>query len=597
MRPYQNALLGGALIAAMAAGVHASADDGGAPPWSPAGYYEHPAITESSGYQTSRAHDGVYWTLNDSGNPAALYAVRADGELIAEIAVQGAENYDWEALAGDRQGNLWIGEIGNNSRQRQDLALFVVSEPNPFHDVETEVVARYPYRYPAENVDAEGLFLVGGVPHIVSKESDRAVLYRFPALREGEQVVLETVGELPSARLVTGADISPGGRRLVVCTYDAFWVYKVPEASDDLTAFTRATPISLPNSFGPEAVAFDGHDIILSSESRNVYHVPEWWYERALPFPPSDLATTEELVDAAKPRHGALSVESYRAAGAPISGSHLALAGFSAAELLLSSDSDARGGSITLPFASPHADRYSIEVVLTRGPEYGVVTCSVDGDAISGEYDPAAESVLPGATARFGPVSLAAGDHRVRILTTPGSKLGLAGVRAVSGATFARKYRVLGPFERDTWEHIDTPLPPESDTHARFVGMDGEQIGWRDATADETGLLDLNASVANLTQGNAVGYALTYVHSNVDREAMALMGSDDQIAVWVNGEEIHRHNAFRGATPDEDVAPCRLRRGWNEVLAKIGQNGGGWALYLRFTDPDGTLAYSRVALP
>jgi hypothetical protein len=590
----------------------ATAGDHGAAPWAPAGYYEHAAIAESSGFQTSRQHEGVYWTLNDSGNPPALFAVRGDGSLVAEVAVTGAGNYDWEALAADDDGNLWIGEIGNNSRQRDDLVVFVVPEPDPSRDDEVAVTARYPYRYPGENVDAEGMFLVGGIPHIVSKESDRAVLYRFPELREGEQVVLEAVGELPGARLVTGADISPGRRRIAVCTYDAFWVYKVDDASDDLTAFTKAEPIALANSFGPEAVGFDGHDLMLSSESRNLYRVPEWWYERRLAFPPSDLATTEELMDVAEPRHGALSVETYRDAGAPIDGAHLVMTRLPPGELAAQSDSDAPGASVTLPLTVPRADTYDIDLVLTRGPGYEVVTCWVDGARIAGEFDASADTVLPGATARFGPVALTEGAHEVRIstahetrtLAAPSAKLGLAGMRAVSGATFAREFQVLGPFARDTWEHIDTPLAPEVDLDGLFVdldgpfaGMDGTQIVWRDATAEDTGFLNLNASIANLTQQNAVGYALTYVHSNSDRDATVLVGSDDQVAVWLNGEEIHRHNAYRGAVPDNDAAPCRLRKGWNTVLAKIGQNGGGLALYLRFTDPSGTLTYSRVALP
>jgi hypothetical protein len=595
VRATTNVFVGVALGAAICVAAHAWADDHGAPPWSPAGYYEHEAIAESSGYQASRQHEGVFWTLNDSGNPAALYAVRADGELIGEIAVTGVENYDWEALAADRDGNLWIGEIGNNSRQREDLELYVVAEPNPYEDTEVEVTARYPYRYPAENVDAEGLFLAGGVPYIVSKEANRAVLYRFPELREGEQVVLETVGELPFARLVTGADISADITRLVVCSCEEFWVYEIlraatrttGDASYDLRPFTRATPIALANAFGPEAVAFDGNDIVLSSESRNVYHIPEWWYERKLPFPPADLPAIDELAEAATPQHGTFAVESYRDAGADIPGAHLAL----------SSQAEAAGGSISLPFGVPRADLYSIEVVLTRGPEYGAVTCTVDGEQIPGEYQAHADGVLPGGLAAFGPVSLDAGDHTVQVLVGADTKLGLGGMRAVSGATFARDYRVVGPFERDTWEHIDTPLAPESDLDGRFIGMGGAQIAWHDATANEAGLLDLNASIANLTQENAVGYALTYVHSDTDREAVALMGSDGQIAVWVNGEEIHRHNAFRGARPDDDAATCHLRKGWNEVLVKIGQDGGGWELYLRFTDPEGRLQYSRVPLP
>ena len=125
---------------------------------------------------------------------AALYATKLNGELIQEIAVSGSQNFDWEALGIDSQNRLWIGEIGNNSRLRQDLKVVVVEEPNPFTETAVAVIASYPYRYPNENVDAEGLFIVEGIPYIVSKERERAVLYRFPALQPDMKQVLARVG-------------------------------------------------------------------------------------------------------------------------------------------------------------------------------------------------------------------------------------------------------------------------------------------------------------------------------------------------------------------------------------------------------------------
>ena len=124
------------------------------PPWQPTGKYIHPAIKESSGIVASRQFEGVYWTLNDSGNPATLYATKLNGELIEEIAVKGSRNFDWEALGIDDKNQLWIGEIGNNSRLRFDLKVVVVAEPDPFTETEGEVIASYPYQYPNENVDA-----------------------------------------------------------------------------------------------------------------------------------------------------------------------------------------------------------------------------------------------------------------------------------------------------------------------------------------------------------------------------------------------------------------------------------------------------------
>ena len=150
-----------------------------------------------------------------------LYATKRNGELIREIKVRGSRNFDWEALGIDNKGQLWIGDIGNNSRMRFDLNVVVVKEPNPFTEIEVEVIAKYPYRYPNKNVDAEGLFIANGVPYIVSKEQAGAVLYRFPALKADNKQVLERVGEFIGAKLVTGAGISEDGKRLAVCTYNS----------------------------------------------------------------------------------------------------------------------------------------------------------------------------------------------------------------------------------------------------------------------------------------------------------------------------------------------------------------------------------------
>lgn len=73
----------------------------GNPPWQPIGKYTHVPIRESSGVVASHQFEGVYWTLNDSGNPAVLYATTLEGKSIGEFTVQGATDRDWEVLALD----------------------------------------------------------------------------------------------------------------------------------------------------------------------------------------------------------------------------------------------------------------------------------------------------------------------------------------------------------------------------------------------------------------------------------------------------------------------------------------------------------------
>src|SRR4051812_21724822 len=97
------------------------------------GHVATPAATELSGLVLSRAHRGVLWTHNDSGDRARGFAIAPDGRLLGEVAVTGAENFDWEDIAiGPGPGSrdtLYVGDIGDNVAQRSDIAVYRMQEP------------------------------------------------------------------------------------------------------------------------------------------------------------------------------------------------------------------------------------------------------------------------------------------------------------------------------------------------------------------------------------------------------------------------------------------------------------------------------------
>ncbi len=84
-----------------------------------------------------------------------------------------------------------------------------------------------------------------------------------------------------------------------------------------------------------------------------------------------------------------------------------------------------------------------------------------------------------------------------------------------------------------------------------------------------------------------VAYAAAYVWSPKDLDAMALMGTDDEGMLWVNGEHVFTYPDPRPPLPDQDHIKIKLRSGWNTLLVKVCQEGGQWGLYLRLADPDG----------
>ncbi len=70
----------------------------------------------------------------------------------------------------------------------------------------------------------------------------------------------------------------------------------------------------------------------------------------------------------------------------------------------------------------------------------------------------------------------------------------------------------------------------------------------------------------------------------VTREAVQLelrCGSDDQLAIWLDGRLIHENFSARGLRPDEDRIPIDLAAGKHELVLRIGQEGGGWEFCAR----------------
>ena len=67
-------------------------------------------------------------------------------------------------------------------------------------------------------------------------------------------------------------------------------------------------------------------------------------------------------------------------------------------------------------------------------------------------------------------------------------------------------------------------------------------------------------------------------------DAMILCGSDDGCRIWVNGEVVHTNNRARAMKVDEDKVNVKLEEGWNRVLFKVRQQGGGAGMAFRITD-------------
>jgi hypothetical protein len=241
--------------------------------WRVVGRLEHRAIAECSGIVASRRHAGVYWVHNDSGNPAAIYAVKQDGTLVGEFLVA-ATNEDWEDIAIDERGQLYIGDIGNNGSKRKQLVVYRVEEPEPTRAkdvVPVKVTRKWVLAFPATGgFDCEAMFVHGGYGYLISKTyfGGQAGVYRF-SLEEAEgPVVLEKVASVPVRTPVTGADISGDGKRLAVLSVAGVNVFEI---EGEVANVANANAVFVPYVHATmEACCFAEGGVLVATEPREM---------------------------------------------------------------------------------------------------------------------------------------------------------------------------------------------------------------------------------------------------------------------------------------------------------------------------------------
>lgn len=252
----------------------------------PVGWLAPGALEESSGITRSRRHPGVYWTHNDSGHPARLFAVRADGSALpgleAGVPVAGAENYDWEDSTTDAQGNLIIADVGNNANRRRNLALLILPEPELDPGAVAQVARRYPVEYPDQgafppdemNFDCEGVFVADGKIYLLTKHrSDTTTkLYRLDTHHQGQKNILTLVDRFAIRGMVTAAEAGADGDELAVLTYKGLWLFRrVEDGPSWFSGEVYWLPIRAKQC---EALTFDANgDLLLTNEQRDVFRV------------------------------------------------------------------------------------------------------------------------------------------------------------------------------------------------------------------------------------------------------------------------------------------------------------------------------------
>jgi len=197
---------------------------------------EDTPIVEASGLVQLRSRPDTWLTHNDAGGEPELYAISGAGVHTVTLPVNGADFVDWEDLAAGPcpDGNgacIYIGDIGDNDKERETISVYVVREPTEL-DTSLDTIATWEVSYPEGPANAEGLLVhpCTGVLSLITKTRDNPnPIFQFPP--EPGRGVLSLVGSLDldaidaQSSRITSADWDFTGHRLVVQTKKEIMVW------------------------------------------------------------------------------------------------------------------------------------------------------------------------------------------------------------------------------------------------------------------------------------------------------------------------------------------------------------------------------------
>jgi hypothetical protein len=254
-------------------------------------------LEEVSGIQYD-ANEDAFWMLNDSGNAPSVFLVKEDGTIVRELRID-AKNNDWEDITMDAEGNLYIGDFGNNANDRKNLRILKIKKKDLKSKKKIKVEKIY-FSFPEQKkfppkkkyYDVEGFFAWKGSFYVftksrVKKKIGRTFLYRVPNIQDYKPA--KKYGVFPAERIsdfttcpekycwITGADISKDGKNVVLLNHKSAWLFSDFKADDFFSGNVKEYPFG--HESQKESVTFKNNLTIYvadedesgSARGRNLY--------------------------------------------------------------------------------------------------------------------------------------------------------------------------------------------------------------------------------------------------------------------------------------------------------------------------------------
>lgn len=234
-------------------------------------------LNEVSGIATN---EHLIWMINDGNNPSVVYQYNISEKRIeSSHKIENAQNKDWEDLTLDDDGNLYIGDFGNNKNKRKDLVIY---KTNISDFKKTEKITfkledqlKFPPKKKHLNFDIEAFFFYKSNLYLFSRNRSSdfdgtTTLYKLPAT-PGDYLARK-IGAFktckdPSDCQITSADFHASSKTIALLSYNKVWL--LSNFTEDRFFEGSIKEIKLKHSSQKEAITFKDQNTLYITDERS----------------------------------------------------------------------------------------------------------------------------------------------------------------------------------------------------------------------------------------------------------------------------------------------------------------------------------------
>lgn len=224
------------------------------------------SLKETSAVEVTKGSK-IVWIIEDAGNKNHLYGLDTEAKIAKNLEIENVQNIDWEDLTSDNDGNIYIGDFGNNSKKRKNFAIYKVINPENANQKTTAEVITFSLPKDMKSEDFEAFFLHNNAFYMFSKDNKKCELIKVPnEIGDHEAIYVSKMKLKGKGTKVTSADISDDGNTVVLLNHDKLWKLSNFESDDFFSGTIKS--VEFDHNSQKEGINFIGNNRVLITDEK-----------------------------------------------------------------------------------------------------------------------------------------------------------------------------------------------------------------------------------------------------------------------------------------------------------------------------------------